>query len=1028
MKCTRCGQESAPHAKFCVQCAAPLPAAVAAERAGGEDERRRVTVLFADIVSSMQLVASRDAEDARAILEPVVHAMMEAVHRYGGTVNQNLGDGIMALFGAPLAHEDHALRACYAALRMQETAPLKIRVGINTGEALVGVAADDLRMDYNVVGQTTHLAARMEQMAEPGCILATVDVMRLVEGYVYGRALGERPVKGLGRAVELFEISGAAPVRTRAQLAAHRGLSRFVGREAELAQLERRLELAGIGQGQVVQLVGEPGVGKSRLLWEFIGRQRNRGWSVLESSSLSHGRTSAYFPIVELLSRRFGIEPGEAPAAMRGRLPPPLPALFDAEPGDPQWASLDPAQRHRRIADAVKAALLPSADAAPTILVFEDLHHIDAESQDVLNTVVKALPGTRCLLLVEHRPEYSPDWGSLSYCTPLRVEALPHASARELFRGLAGEDASLAALERRLLERTEGNALFLEESVRALAQGGALEGTPGCYRLARALEAIEIPAMVQDVLAARLDLQPAADKLLLQLAAVVGRDASLDVLARVSGIREAPLSAALARLQAAGFLAEASLFPELTYTFKHAFTHEIAYASLSRSRRRRLHGEILDAMEALYAGRLNERVELLAHHALQGERWECAIPYLRKAAARACERSAYRDAVRALEQAIRGVSHLPDGAAAWQLGVELRLELRNPLLALGALDRMLASLREAEPLAEKLGDDVRRARVAANLTGYFWLIGKHQSAVDAGERTLGVAAARAEPSLTIPTRFYLAAARHSMGAYRQAAELLEHNTAALRGVPSSERFGMAGLPLVFTRAWLAWSRAELGEFPAALREAQDALQIATASGQLFSILAANFALAIVYMARGNVPEAVRVLELGLATSRAERMPLWIPPFATQLGLALARTARVPDAVALLEQALPAPSDAIAFTPFAPAVLSEVYLIAGRLEDAAAHGRRALERARQRKECGYEGWALRLLGDIAASADAPDLQAAQQHYRDALARARDLGMRPLAARCHLGLGELQTANAMLREMGMVYWLEKGRPVR
>jgi class 3 adenylate cyclase/tetratricopeptide (TPR) repeat protein len=1028
VKCTRCGQESAPHAKFCVQCAAPLPAALAAERLPGEDERRRVTVLFADVVSSMQLVASRDAEDARAILDPVVHAMMEAVHRYGGTVNQNLGDGIMALFGAPLAHEDHALRACYAALRMQETAPLKIRVGINTGEALVSAAAGDLRMDYTVVGQTTNIAARMEQMAEPGSIFATVDVMRLVEGYVHARSLGERSVKGLQRPIEVFEIRGAAPARTRAQVAAHRGLSRFVGRQAQLAQLERRLELARIGQGQVVQLVGEPGIGKSRLLWEFVRAQRKRGWSVLESSSLSHGRTSAYFPIVELLARRFAIGPDEAPASIRARLPPPLPALFDAQPGDAQWASLDPAQRHRRIAEAVKAALLPSAEAAPAILVFEDLHHIDAESQDVLDTLVKALPGSRTLLLVEHRPEYSPDWANLSYCTPLRVEPLPQASARELFRGLAGEDASLAALERRLLERTEGNAFFLEESVRALAQGGALEGAPGAYRLARALETIEIPAMVQDVLAARLDLQPAADKLLLQLAAVVGRDASLDVLARVSGLREASLSAALARLQAAGFLAEASLFPELTYTFKHAFTHEIAYASLSRSRRRRLHGEILLAMEATYAGRLNERVELLAHHALQAERWDSAVPYLRKAAARACERSAYRDAVRALEQAIRGVAHLPEGAEALQLAVDLRLELRNPLLALGALERMLASLREAEPLAEKLGDDVRRARVAAHLTGYFWLIGKHASAVEAGERTLGVAAARAEPSLSIPTRFYLAAARHSMGAYRQAGELLEQNAAALRGAPPSERFGMAGLPLVFSRAWLAWAKAELGEFPAALREAQEALHIASASGQLFSVLAANFALAIVYMARGNVPEAVRVLELGLATSRAERMPLWVPPFATQLGLALARAARVPDAVALLEQALPAPSDAIAFTPFAPAVLSEVYLIAGRLEDATGHGRRALERARQRQERGYEGWALRLLGDIAASADPPDLKAAQQHYGDALTRARELGMRPLAARCHLGLGEVQTAHAMLRELGMTFWLEKAGTAR
>jgi class 3 adenylate cyclase/tetratricopeptide (TPR) repeat protein len=1019
VKCARCRHENPPRAKFCLECAAPLPL---------EGERRRVTVLFADLESSMRLVAGRDPEEARAIFDRVLQRMMEAVHRYEGTVNQILGDGIMALFGAPVAHEDHALRACYAALRMQETlrrlaaelpaptaAQIKIRVGVDSGEVLVRAIAGDLHMDYTVVGQTTHLAARMEQMAAPGSILATLDVMRLVEGYVHAQPLGERSIRGLSRPIELFEITGAAPVRTRAQLAVRRGLSRFVGRQDELARLERALELARIGQGQAVELVGEPGVGKSRLLWEFVGAQRGRGWDVFEASSLAHGRASAYFSIVEILSRRFRIEAADERDAVRARLRrevmelggelepllPALCALFDADPGDAPWASLDPEQRHRRIVEAATRVLI-RRNARPTILIFEDLHYIDAESQDVLDSIMKALPGTPTLLLVEYRPGYSPEWGSLSYCAQLRVEPLPQANAREIFRAIAGEDSSLAALERRLLERTEGNAFFLEESLRALVQSGALEGAAGSYRLARPLEAIEIPAMVQDVLAARLDLLPAGDKALLQLAAVVGRDASLDVLARVLGVAEAELSDALARLQAAGFLTEASLFPELNYTFKHAFTHEIAYAGLSHRRRRRLHGDILDAMESLYAGRLNERVEVLAQHALQGERWERAIPYLRKAAARAYERSAYRDSVRYLDHAIRAAAHLPAGDEASRLAVDLRLELRNPLLALGALERMLASLREAEPLADALDDDIRCARVAAHLTGYFWLIGEHRSAIEAGVRTLAVAAARSEPSLLIPTRFYLGAARHSMGDYRGAADVLEQNIAALDGAPASDRFGMAGLPSVFSRAWLAWSRAELGEFAAAQAEAREALRVASASGQLFSILTANFALAMVDMARGSLPEAIRALESGLATSRTERMPLWVPPFASQLGLALARSARVPEAVRLVEQTLPAPSDAIAFTPFALAVLSEVYLLAGRMQEALAQGERALERARRKHERGYEGWALWLLGEIAASADPPDPAAAEKRYREALALADELGMQPLAARCRLGL--------------------------
>jgi predicted ATPase len=491
------------------------------------------------------------------------------------------------------------------------------------------------------------------------------------------------------------------------QVAERRGLSRFVGREAELTQLGRALALAEQGRGQVVALVGEPGVGKSRLVLEFVRAESGRGFGVFESTTLSHGEATPYFPIATLLRRLLEIDAAASPDEVRSRIVrrltaldvPPVPhfaalaALYGANTGDRQWEALDPPQRHRSTLEAVKALLLAQARVQPLVLVVEDLHWIDAESQDVLDHLVRALSGSRMLLVVEYRPEYSNEWTGMSAFTALRVAPLSQERAADLLKSLLGEDPGLAPLARRLLARTEGNPLFLEESVRALAESKALEGAPGAYRLARPLDTIRIPAMVQDVLASRLDLLPAREKALVQVAAAIGKDVSAAVLKQVAGLPEAELAAALARLQASEFLVESALFPDLQYAFKHAFTHEVVYSSLPHQRRRRLHTAIVEAMEEVYAGRTAERIEILAHHAMHGELWEPAVGYLRQAAARAYERSAYRSAVAYLDQAIRALSRLPATRATAELAIDLRFEQRNPLLALGALDRMLASVR-----------------------------------------------------------------------------------------------------------------------------------------------------------------------------------------------------------------------------------------------------------------------------------------------------------------------------------------------
>ena len=681
-------------------------------RSALEGERKQVTVLFADLKGSMELLADRDPEEARQLLDPVLERMMDAVHRYEGTVNQVMGDGIMALFGAPLAHEDHAVRACYVALAMQATVkqyatevqrshgvPVQIRVGLNAGEVVVRAIGSDLHMDYTAVGQTTHLAARMEQMAMPGSILLTQAVLSLAEGYVQVTPLGPVPVKGLAAPVDVFELVGASGIRRRLQATAARGLTRFVGRDIEFAALVQALERAGAGHGQVVAVVGEAGVGKSRLVYECVHSHHTQSWRVLESASVSYGKATPYFPVLDLLRRYAHLDEGDDPRTIRAKVTgqlltldealqdaiPPLLALLDVLPDDSSFLTLDPPQRRQRTLTALKRVLLRESQVQPVLVVFEDLHWIDTETQALLDSLVESLPTARLLLLVNYRPEYQHAWGSKTYYAQLRLDPLPPASADAFLQALLGDGPGLEALKPLLITRTAGNPFFLEESVRTLVETGVLVGERGAYRLAQALASIQVPATVQAVLAARMDRLPPEEKHLLQTAAVIGHEVSLPLLQAIADLPEAVLHRGLAQLQAAEFLYETRLFPERELMFKHALTHEVAYGSLLQERRRTLHARLVEVLEGLGGDRIVERasgqssdqVERLAHHALRGEVWDKAVAYCQQAGARAYDRAAFREAVAVFEQALQALAHLPEDGDTRMLAMGIRLTRDN---------------------------------------------------------------------------------------------------------------------------------------------------------------------------------------------------------------------------------------------------------------------------------------------------------------------------------------------------------------
>ena len=1034
-------------------------------KAALEGERKQVTILFADLKGSMELMADRDPEEARRVLDPVLERMMEAVHRYEGTVNQVMGDGIMAIFGAPLAHEDHAIRACYAALRMQDTLKryaeevrrthgitVRIRVGLNSGEVVVRAIGSDLHMDYTAVGQTTHLAARMEQLADPGTTLISPSTLELAGGYVEVRSLGPVPVKGLPTPVEVFELTAAGTARSRLQATASRGLTPFVGRDPELAHLVRAQEQAKSGHGQVVAIVGEAGVGKSRLYHEFAHSHRVQGWLVLQASAVSHGKSISYLPVIDLLKAYCKLDDRDDPRALREKitgklytldesLKPLLPALFgllDVPVDDPQWQALDPAQRRHQTLDANKRLLLREAQAQPVIVIFEDLHWVDTETQALLDSLVASLPAARLLMLVNYRPEYQHTWGSKTYYTQLRLDALPAESAGELLEALLGTDPTLTPLKEMLTARTSGNPLFLEETVRTLVETRALAGTRGAYRLTQPVEAIRVPATVQSILASRIDRLPLDEKRLLQSAAVIGKDVPSALLQGITDAPEEDLRRGLAHLQAAEFLYEKSLFPDLEYTFKHALTHDVAYESLLHERRRDLHANVVDTVEALYADRLTEQIERLAHHAFRGEVWGKAVGYLRQAAAKAFARSANREAVAYLEQALVALTHLPESRDTLEQAIDLRFDLRNSLFPLGELEPMLAALRDAERLATALDDRRRLAWVSVYMSQYLWVTGRLRDARAFGERAGGIAEALGDSALHAVANYYAGAACFASTDYRDAQTFLRKALASLEGDLSRERFGLAGFPSVMARWLLASSLAECGEFAEGLMHAQEALRIAEEVRHAYSLILACWGLALLYVIKGEVSHAAVHAEHALALCREWTVPVLSPVTTGVLGYVLMLSGRVAEGLALLQQG-ETESNASGLALYHSRLvlwLGETLLRADQSAAALAQAERALALSRERGELGLEAWASWLLGEIVSAREPVDVELAAAHYRQALALADARGMRPLAAHCHAGMATLYrragkttlaeehsaTANAMYREMQMKFWLE------
>jgi class 3 adenylate cyclase/predicted ATPase len=1103
MRCSQCQHENRPQAKFCEECAAPLartcakcgtplsatakfcsdcanPVHVAfpvtspfsspesytpkhladkilTSKSALEGERKQVTVLFADMKGSMELLADRDPEDARKLLHPVIEHMMEAVHRYEGTVNHIMGDGIMALFGAPLAHEDHAVRACYAALRMQESVkryaveiqrtqgiPIQIRVGLNSGEVVVGAIRNDLHMDYTAIGQTVHLASRMEQMAMPGSILLTPDTLRLAEGYVQVKSLGPVPVKGMSEAVEVYEVTGSGPARSRLQAAAARGLTRFIGRNSELETIRQALDHAAAGHGQIVALVGEPGVGKSRLFWEFTHSRRTVNWLILGSGSVSYGKTTAYLPIIDLLKGYFDIHDRDDARKIREKVTgklltldkslEPMLAVFmtllDVAVDDREWERLDPPQRRQRTLEATKRLLLRESQIQQLLLVIEDLHWIDSETQTLIDSLVESLPTARILVLVNYRPEYRHGWGAKTYYSQLRIDPLTPESAEELLEALLGDEANLQSLKELLIRGTEGNPFFLEESVRTLVETKVLEGARGAYRLVKPIDSIQVPATVQAVLAARIDRLPQREKRVLQSAAIIGKDVPLPLLQAIAEESEEEVYGGISGLQAAEFLYETSLFPDPEYTFKHALTHEVTYGSVLQERRRAIHGRVVKAIERLYSDRLTEQIELLAHHASRGELWGKAATYLHQAGRKAAACSANREAIHYFQQALEALEHLPEGRETLEQAINIRLDLGPVLRTIkrGTAPEVEQTYTQARELCRRLGDTPQLFPVLWGLCRVYHSAREFHKARELGEQLLSLAQTLQDPALILEAHHTQWSTLFSLGELLPVKEHCERGRALYNPQQHRQHAFLYGGhdPGVCCGSHEAEVMWLLGYPDQAFQRIHETLSLGRELAHPYSLAYALLWSAKIHKFRGEM-EAVRErTEEAMILATEQGFPRWVI-IATVLRGCLSVELGAEQGIEQIRRAL-VDQMGTAEQQSTVAFAAEAYGKAGQPEEGLTLVTEALARARKSGVGYYEAELHRIKGDLLRQT-IPDEKRAEGCFEKALEVARSQSVKSLELRAAMSLSRLWQRQGKRHEarklLGEIYgWFTEG----
>jgi class 3 adenylate cyclase/predicted ATPase len=1004
-----------------------------------EGERKLVTVLFADVADFTSMAEKLDPEEVHQIMDGCFRILMDEIHKYEGTINQFTGDGVMALFGAPVAHEDHAQRACYAALSIQKAIEVysqelkhepgvdfKMRIGLNSGPVIVGSIGDDLRMDYTAVGDTTNLASRMESMAMPGNILVASETFKLGRDFFEFESLGKVVLKGKEKPIKAYKLLKFGEVETRIEASVARGLTRFVGRKNSMSTIMEAFEKARLGSGQVLGIVGEAGVGKSRMLLEFKNLLPQNAYTYLEGRCLHFGGAMSYLPFLDILRAYFDIKEGDPELVIKKKMAdkiaaldeklenalPPLLELLSLKVEDEDFSKLEPRQKRERTFEAIRNLLIRIGQESPLVLAVEDLHWIDNTSQEFLSYLIGSLAGSHILLVLLYRPEYTHQWGSKSYYRKIGLTQLTTESSAELVQAiLEGGEVSFEIREL-ILNRTSGNPLYMEELTHSLLENGSIRKKDHQFVFSGNAADIQIPDTIQGIIAARMDRLEDNLKRTMQVASVIGRDFAFRILQTITGLQE-ELKAYLVNLQGLEFIYEKRLFPELEYIFKHALTQEVAYNSLLHKRRKEIHGKIGEAIEQIYAERLEEFYEMLAYHFVQGELWEKAVIYLRQAGGRAVQQSAYVEAMAHLMKGLELLQTLPETAERNELELALQFDLAASLnVSKGwAAPEVEQAYSRALELCREVGKTPKLIPVLQGLRLVYAMRGDPgdtQRARELGEQLLTMAQRQNDTRLLQEAHWAHGQTLYYLGELNSARTHLEQSSSSYtpQSLSSQASRDAAGTQIacLFYTGFILWA---LGYPDRALETGDKALSLAHELSHPFTLAFAFWGMAQLHQFRRDVQATFERAEAMTALSNEQGFQVWVDLGTLLRAWTLVMRGHTQEGLAQMRQIMAnkpiGPTNAMWTLIYA--LLIETYGAAGQAEEGLDTVEKALALVDKTGFRLYEAELRRLQGESLLGQAVPNGPQAESCFFHALELARNQQAKSLELRAAMSLSRL-----------------------
>jgi tetratricopeptide (TPR) repeat protein len=991
----------------------------------------------------------------------------EETHRYEGAIVQFLGDGVMALFGAPIAHEDAPQRALYAALAIRErlreySEKLKkqgidfnMRIGLNTGLVVVGKIGDDLTMEYTAMGDTVNLASRMESTAEPGTIQVSENTYRLTEGYFEFKPLGEIEVKGKKEPVKAYQLLGVGSVKTRLGVSEMRGLTPFVGRQKELDQLAECFGRAKRGQGQVVGIVGEPGVGKSRLLLQLRSVLPPGEYSYLEGDCLHYGGSIVYLPFLDMLRAYFDFAEGEQESLVKSKMAkriasldeklqgilPPLQDVLSLKVQDEEYLKLEPQQRREQVFEAIRTLLIRESLNRPLVLAIEDLHWIDKTSEEFLTYFIDGLANTHILLILLYRPECTPVWVSKGYYSQIRVDQLPTGSSSDLVRAILEGGEVAADLRTFILSRASGNPLFIEEFTRTLLEKGYIQRKDGHYVITVKPSDIEVPDTIQGIIAARMDRLEANLKRTMQVASVIGREFVYRILQTITAMKQ-ELKSCLLNLQELEFIYEKSLFPELEYMFRHALTQEVAYNSLLLKKRKEIHEKIGKAIEELYPDRLEEFYEILAHHYSKTENWEKAYQYLKLSGDKATRSYSLWEAFGFYKQAINALSNLPDTEQNKRRGTETRLQMVDPMMALGCPEDSFDILQEGERLSRELDDASGLAKICGSIGMYHALMGDNRKARQYLEDAFQAAEKTHDVELVAPIGFQLCTTYQIAYDGLKIAEVAPRVIALLEG--TQRKSGAFGSQFnLYSALVAAYGNALgfLGDFREGQAQCEKALGFASEINDLGSMALSEYWYGNLFRFKGDGKNAIEHMQNAIKYCEQAQVVTLLGMAWTEVGYCYALQGDFGTALKYMEKGFKLDSDlGISYSlPMHYGNLARVHYQLGDFDNMISYFGKALELLPKQDSKYLEAGFYVRMGASLGKLDKSQFAEAEEYIIRGMKTLEELKARPARAHAYYALGELyadsgqneraleylEKAGDMYREMGMEYYLRRAQ---